>query len=326
MTYAAADVALIAADLERATGWKVEGVRTIAVGHSGFTYFVDLPGRTAVLRLPPPGTRFVGHADVPRQGRIMAALGRQGQPVPGVLAISDEPLVDGRPFCLVEAVDGQRVEEVHGKVADLDLVRAAVGVLKRLQAVPLDRTGIGEEEPMGLADELERFGRLMDRAPAELTGQGAELATVLRRWQPDARPPVLVHGDYQLGNLLFRGSEVVAILDWEIAHIGQALIDLAGLAIVCRAVPEGEFGVPGAGTVHVSIAEIMAAYEERVDRSELAWYVGLAAFKYASILGYNLSLHRKGRRHDPIYETLTRYIPDLIAFGVTVASGGGAQL
>src|SRR5438270_3647793 len=85
-------------------------VRPIPEGHSGFTYWVELEGRRGVLRLPPPGARVAGPADIPRQARIMAALSAQGLPVPAVVATSEDPVVDGRPFVLMEAVHGERVE------------------------------------------------------------------------------------------------------------------------------------------------------------------------------------------------------------------------
>src|SRR5215510_8745156 len=137
---------LIRADLERVLGEPVRSVRVIPEGHSGFTYWVDLDGRRAVMRLPPPGARIAGPADIPRQGRLMDALHRQGLPVPAVLRMTDEPVVDGRPFYLLEAVDGDRIEKVVGTFPDVQLAGSAVRVLKQLQEVPVAETGIGEED------------------------------------------------------------------------------------------------------------------------------------------------------------------------------------
>src|SRR3989440_12567412 len=92
----------------------VREVRPIPEGHSGFTYWVDLDGRRAVMRLPPPGARIAGPADIPRQGRLIDALHRHGLPVPAVLRSTAEPVVDGRPFYLLEAVDGVRIRKGGG--------------------------------------------------------------------------------------------------------------------------------------------------------------------------------------------------------------------
>ena len=136
----------------------VRDLRPIPEGHSGFSYWVELEGRRGVLRLPPPGARIAGPADIPRQARIMAALYEQGLPVPSVVATSQDPVVDGRPFVLMEAIRGERVEQAIDAGSDpLQLASSAVDVLRRFQAVPCSDTGIGSEEPMPLEGEVSRW-------------------------------------------------------------------------------------------------------------------------------------------------------------------------
>jgi aminoglycoside phosphotransferase (APT) family kinase protein len=303
----------IRADLEAVLGEPVRRITPIPEGHSGFTYWVDLDGRRAVMRLPPPGARIAGSANIPRQGRIMGALNKAGLPVPALLAASDEPVIDGRPFYLVEAIDGVRIEKVSGKVPDREIAASAVQVLKQLQAVPLERTGIGDEPPSPLSQEVTRWSWLMDRAPAELTSQAPGLAERLLATAPPERPPVLVHADYHYGNMLFRGSQVVALLDWEIAEVGQPLLDLACLAVVAQASRIAPDQVPGGGAVNVPDEELLSMYG--AEPQEFVWYLALTYYKYASIFGYNLMLHRRGKRPDPVYEERTKTITDFIAEG-----------
>lgn len=301
----------IRADLERVLDEPVRSVRIIPEGHSGFTYWVTLDGRTTVMRLPPPGARIAGPADIPRQGRLMAALHRQGLPVPAVLAMSDEPVVDGRPFYLVDAVPGERIEKVMGKVPVADIARSAVDVLKRLQAVPIAETGIGDETPAALDHEIARWSWLMERAPAELTGGAPAVAHALAAALPAERPPVLVHADYHYGNMLFNGSQIVALLDWEIAQLGQPLLDLACLCVVAQTSRSGTARVPGGGLVAVPDDELLAMYG--ADPDEFRWFLAFTYYKYASIFGYNLMLHRRGKRPDPTYEERTTTIVDFVA-------------
>jgi aminoglycoside phosphotransferase (APT) family kinase protein len=303
----------IRADLEAALGRRVLQVAPISTGHSGFTYWVDLEGQRAVMRLPPPGARIAGPADIPRQARVMDALNRAGLPVPAVLAASDDPVVDGRPFYLVEAVDGQRIEEIKGSAPDREVARAAVELLKRLQALPLERTGIGGEPPARLDAEVKRWAWLMDRAPAELTTEAPLLAECLLGKLPAEQEPVLVHADYHYGNMLFKGPQVVALLDWEITQIGPPLLDLACLAVVAQASRTGDERVPGGGAVSVDDQELMEMYGTAPE--DFRWYLALTYYKYASIFGYNLMLHRRGKRPDAIYEQRTTTIVDFIAEG-----------
>jgi len=274
---------------------------------------VEFAGRRAVMRLPPPGARIAGSADIPRQGRLMDALNRAGLPVPALLAASDQPVVDGRPFYLVDAIDGVRIELVSGSVPDREIAASAVEVLRRLQSVPLERTGIGDERPVPLSQEVARWSWLMERAPAELTGDAPALARRLLATAPPEARPVLVHADYHYGNMLFRGGQVVALLDWEIAQLGQPLLDLACLAVVAQSSSTGEHQVPGGGAVILPEEELLAMYGGRPD--EFQWYLALTYYKYASIFGYNLMLHRRGKRPDPIYEERTTTIVNFIAEG-----------
>jgi aminoglycoside phosphotransferase (APT) family kinase protein len=298
---------------------RVVSIDPIPEGHSGFTYYVgteDSAGaRRYVLRLPPPGARIAGPADVIRQGRIMAALHSAGLPAPAIPAMSSEPVVDGRPFVLMEAIEGTRIEKAGAEHRPLDISASAIDVLKRLQALPLDRTGIGDEEAVGLQAEMMRWAWLMQRAPEELTTRAGELGEELVRKVPDERAPTLVHGDYHYGNMLFRGADVVAVLDWEIAQIGQPLLDLGCLCIV--SVRRQYQGAPNpGGAIDVDIEDLYRLYG--ADPGEMRWYLALSLYKYASIFGYNLMLHRRGKRPDPMYEGLTDTITGMIDEGIAL--------
>jgi aminoglycoside phosphotransferase (APT) family kinase protein len=287
-------------DLAAQINEPVRAVRAIPEGHSGFTYWVELEGHRGVLRLPPPGARIAGPADIPRQARIMAALHAQGLPVPPIVATSADPVVDGRPFVLMEAINGDRVEQaIDGGSNPLQLASSAVEVLRRFQAVPCEKTGIGGEDPMPLEGEVSRWTWLMDRAPSELTGQAPRLAQLLAERQPRPGPPVLVHGDYHFGNMLFDGGRVAAVVDWEIAQLGQPLLDPCCISLS-----------------HVPADRVREMYG--ADPDDYRWYLALTYYKYAAIFGYNLMLHRRGKRPDPSYEQRTDTIVGFIDQGVGV--------
>ena len=296
----------IRADLEGVLGFRVTRLEPIPEGHSGFTYFVSTEQGDYVLRIPPPGTRIAGPADVVRQGRIMAALHEAGLPTPAIAKMSSDPVIDGRPFILMERVPGIRIERVAREQKPHEIAAGAVEVLKRLQALPLDETGIGAEEPVPLQVEMMRWAVLMQRAPEELTRRAGELGGLLAAQVPVEGRPTLVHGDYHYGNLLFDGTRPTAVLDWEIAQVGQPLLDLGALTVVAGRHP-GDWPV-------IPQSELFELYG--VDETEMRWYIAMTLYKYASIFGYNLMLHRKGRRPDPMYEGLTDTIVAMIDAGI----------
>jgi aminoglycoside phosphotransferase (APT) family kinase protein len=309
--------------LDRA-GLELSSVDAIPEGHSGFTYFLTASdgawSQRFVLRLPPPGARISGPADVLRQGRIMAALNQQGLPTPRIIANEADPeVLDGRPFCLMEAVDGSRIEPLVGQVPAISIAAAAVETLQRLQRVKVDDSGLAGERAVPLAEEMMRWAWLMQRAPEELTGAAPGLGARLAEKQPRDPEPCLVHGDFHYGNLLFRLDDgqprVVAVLDWEIAEIGPPLLDLGCLCVVAQ-----RNQVPGApnpgGGLEVDVEEVIELYG--ADPEEARWYLALSCYKYASIFGYNLMLHRRGKRPDPMYEKLTGTIIALIDSGAEI--------
>jgi aminoglycoside phosphotransferase (APT) family kinase protein len=290
-------------------------------GHSGFTYLVEAAHggerRRLVLRLPPPGARPLGPADVVRQGRIMSALARHRVPVPPVVASSSEPAVDGRPFVLLEVVPGSRVEEAWKRIDGRRLAAAAIETLQRLQAVPVGESGL-DEEPVALAADLARWQTLLERSRTDLRLPFEDLRSSLAGSCPAPRRPCLVHADYHFGNLLFddRGS-VVAVLDWEIAEIGQPLIDVSCLAVGGMSRGGEPVGpVPGPS---VDEAELAALYG--VDRGELDWYCAFTCFKYSAVYAYNLMLHRTGKRVDAFNDGVEPLIEHLVDHGLRILRG-----
>jgi len=244
----------------------------------------------------------------------MQALHARGLPVPGIIAMSTEPVVDGRPYVLMEALRGERIEAAAARGSDpLELARTAIEVLHQLQATPPEHSGIGSEAPVPLQGELDRWSWLMERAPAELTGDAPELARRLASAVPQETRPVVVHGDYHFGNMLFAGGRVSAVLDWEIAELGHPLLDLCCLCVVFQGGSDGEARGWGAsrGLEPDALRDLFGA-----DPAEFRWTLGLTYYKYAAILGYNLMLHRRGKRPDPSYEGRTGTIVGFIQRGL----------
>jgi aminoglycoside phosphotransferase (APT) family kinase protein len=303
---------------------------TFGDGHSGETFRATLTAErysgTVVLRMSPQGVAISGPADVGRQGRIMRALHNSGGPAPEVLAVDSSPVVAGRAVTVMRLVPGDGWGAFAQRRGHRATAAAAVEALKAVQKVrPVD-SGIGDEAPFGLLEEADRWSVLLRRCPDEIRPPALALRVKLGEFTANADPgaqPVLVHGDFHYGNLLFGADSVAAVLDWEIAALGHPLTDLACLAVASlrrRYRPDPN----PTGGVDIPLAELAELYE--APPQALAWHTGASCLKYAAIIGYNLSLHRRGKRNDPIYESLQSTMHRLLADGGHLLDAGLSDL
>jgi streptomycin 6-kinase len=280
-----------------------------------------------VVKAVPPGSRAVGRNDVLRQSHILSALAGTGIPVPGVIARdAGEPA-----WFAMEFAEGAALEPVLDPASVLPIdaagrrMRVAAAVLGRLHAFPLADLGVwlreaggelpGAAEP---ADELARWTRTMHAVPEELRPGSAELLAALAASVPPPVAPVLVHGDFRLGNLMFAGETPTALVDWEIWGVGDPRVDLGWFGVFTDGSLFPGVGrvVPGLPTEH----ELVETYQEARGTdggtaTDVAWFRALGRMKMAAIMGHNLRRHREGRHHDPVQEQLPPTIAALIDSG-----------
>jgi aminoglycoside phosphotransferase (APT) family kinase protein len=168
-------------------------------------------------------------------------------------------------------------------------------------------------EPVLLEQEVARWDRFIGRAaePALLADAPALRQLLLDRL-PAAGDIGLVHGDFQFTNLYYSPTgDLQAVLDWELCGIGPTLMDVGWIATFNDpaawahegAIPEG---MPDAD-------ELVSMYADVVDFSlaDVAWFRALAAYKFAIITGFNLGLHRRGKRPDSLWERVGTSIASL---------------
>lgn len=284
-------------------------------GHSGLTYRIALGDAVFVVKAVPPGQRAIGRHDMLRQARIMMALAGTGVPVPDIHATDD---ADPAWFAM-EFVRGESLEPVlddppvEPSLASARMLRAAE-VLPRLHGVPLGSLPV-DGDPLSPSDELARWVRTMGAVPPPLVPGAAELERRLGARVPEPVPPVLVHGDYRLGNIISVGTEPMAIIDWEIWSPGDPRVELGWFLVFA----DGS-NFPGVGREVRGLPtsdELVAAYAGGSRPPEaLTWFDALGRFKMAAIMGHNLRRHREGRHHDPDQERLPATIERLIVTGL----------
>ena len=192
----------------------------------------------------------------------------------------------------------------------------------REEIYPLEVLDIDERGFMrivrSLQDEVKRQQLWATHLPPELGGQGYGQVKLGLMHE--------IEGATMWGPIVF-GNQAPDSGNSEIlAHFGtQAqkdrwlypLLDLGCLAIMSHRSRFVDAPSPG-GSVALPDEDLFALYG--VAAEEMNWYVAMSLYKYAAILGYNLMLHRRGKRPDPFYETLTTTITGMIDEGVTLLS------
>ncbi|QUH02063.1 phosphotransferase family protein [Saccharopolyspora erythraea] len=307
-----AEEAELAARVREAFGQPVGDLKPLAGGHSGLTYQVTAGPNRYVVKAVPPRERPVGRNDMLRQARVLRALDGSAVPVPAVVAVDERvPAWFAMEFVAGEAIEPVLDDEhVPADVARMRMLELA-GVLRRLHGVDPARLGPDVPEPLSAAGEVERWSRTMHAVPRELRPGAEELLRRLGENVPADLPPVLVHGDFRLGNVLCRGERAVAVLDWEIWSLGDPRTDLGWFLL---------FGdhrnFPGVGRETRGLPtepELLAAYLDGApELPAMDWFRALCRMKMAAIMGHNLRRHREGRRHDPDQERLPPTISALI--------------
>jgi len=293
-------------------GQDVGRLETLAGGHSGLTYAVWAGRRRYVVKAVPPAERPVGRNDMLRQARVLQALAGSAVPVPEVAVVDESPPA----WFAMEFVSGDAIEPVLDEL-DLSplLARArmieAARVLRRLHNLDVSSLRLDTPLVRDATAELEQWSRTMRAVPAELRPGSQKLLRRLAEAVPGDLPPVLVHGDFRLGNVMFRDEQPVALVDWEIWSVGDPRIDLGWFLLFAdhRNFPALGRAVPGLPTEQ----ELLDAYcDGGPPLAALTWFQALSRMKMAAIMGHNLRRHREGRIHDPDQERLPPTIAAMI--------------
>lgn len=227
-----------------------------------------------------------------REAGLMAAAGAAGVPSPRALASGrgDGPLSPG--FVVMEHVDGETLPRRILRDPELAALRSGLAaecgrVLAGIHRLPVSAVeGLPHEDPLDAWHEvLVRSGRAQ---PALELGA---------RWLADNRPPAgerrLVHGDFRHGNLIVGPEGIRAVLDWELAHIGDPLEDLGWLCARAWRFG-GPYEVGGFGSVDDLVDGYEAAGGRSVDRDALHWWLVFATFRWGVITIVQSQRHTRG--------------------------------
>jgi aminoglycoside phosphotransferase (APT) family kinase protein len=312
----------------------------IGEGHSNVTYLIEREdGSELILRRPPRPPLPPSAHDVLREARLLRALRDTPARVPAVLAVQDDPATIGCPFYVMNRVAGEAIVFELPPALDTPAERRRIGdqlldALVEIHAVDWRAAGLEDfGKPTGyLERQLRRFSGLWELNKTREIPAVARLAGWLAEHLPESGPATIVHGDYRLGNTMFATdapARLTAVLDWEMATIGDPLADLGYLCMVWGQADDPPGGIRdslGAVTKADGFptrAELIARYEARTGRSmgDLRWYVTLAIWKMTVFMEGNYKRALAGTTDDPYLKHFGEGVLQLAAHAEEVARG-----
>lgn len=296
-------------------------------GNANVTRMVTAREGRFVLRHPP--THSVSDkaaAGIAREFTALSALAGQA-PVPRPVAYCADPDVIGQPFAIVEYVDGLAITdtfpETYGNDATARLghsLMATLAAIHRVDPAPLMGQGFGR--PQGFARrQVERWLNVR----AEHAVRELPLLDELGRWLlktlPPEGEPAIVHCDFHLDNCLSDRDrpELRAVIDWEMATLGDPLIDVGLCLFFWKRDPAAAlgFGFVQAISNHpdsperVEMADAWSRASGR-DHDGLAWHTVFAAWRLAAIVEGAWVLHVEGKASSSYARGLEKDVPNLL--------------
>jgi aminoglycoside phosphotransferase (APT) family kinase protein len=297
-------------------------VAPLTGGASSLTFSARTGGRPVVVKVAPPGLAPVLNRDVLRQARLLRALHGSAVPVPEVLWEDAGDPPDVPPLFVMSFVAGTSLEPLFDGTRDDDATDDATVVAERLRNATrtlaalhtLDPVALGlAGEPVsGPEEEIDRWSRLLATVDPTLAPGWTGVEAALRDAQPPGAPPAVVHGDFRLGNLLASGSEITAVVDWEIWSVGDPRVDLGWFLV--NADPETyRRATPYSGLLPEP-PELLAVYEDAVGHPvpDVGWFRALACFKSVATWALIVKHNRRRDAPDPDVETLAGELPHLL--------------
>lgn len=293
-------------DLERLRAWLptvlpvADGelsAALIAGGKSNLTYEISDGVTTWILRRPPLGHVLATAHDMTREYRVMSALHSTNVPVPVTYGLCEDASVIGAPFYLMAQVDGRPYRFVTdivplGPERTRAISARLVDTLATLHAVDPAAVGLADfGRPEGfLARQVSRWKKQLDASHSRELPAADELYARLLADIPPESVTGIVHGDYRLDNVLVDDADRLrAVIDWEMATLGDPLTDLALMLIYGRlgeAINDNQIVNVASAPGYLSEIEIIERYAGHTSRdmSRFGFYLRLASFKLAGIL------------------------------------------
>lgn len=275
-------------------GAHVSGLARLSGGASRETWRFEADGSPLILQRQRDGAVRPMTTEV----SVLRAAHEGGVAVPEVVVDGGASTALGNPFMVVRAVEGETIARKILRDDEFSAARACLTAdigtaMARLHSLPPQSApGLVEQ------DEVATYRRVLDDL-----GEPHPVFEVAFRWLEANRPAsserAIVHGDFRLGNVMVDGNGLVAVLDWELAHVGDPMEDLGWVCVKAWRFGGGN-PVAGLGTYDELFDAYEAAGRPRPDIDVVRWWEVLGTLKWGIMCITQAASHLNGlaRSHE----------------------------
>ena len=298
-------------------------VKQFTHGYSNLTYLLSIENKEYVLRKPPIGAIKRGH-DMSREFKVQSAVKKEFSKVPKMFAYTDDAAVLGSEFYIMEKVEGIILNFKEAKKRDIPandyktIANAWLDTFTELHQLDYDAIGLTNlGKPEGYVErQVPNWGKQYLKAATKDVPSAEKVMQWMQENQPKNYQHCLIHNDYKYDNVVFKDNswkEITAVLDWEMATLGDPLMDLGTSLGYWTLASDHDFvkqGIPSPTIFEGNPmrSEIVASYAKKSGRDihNMVFYYVFGLFKIAVIAQQIYYRYSKGLTSDPRFANLDK--------------------
>ena len=298
-------------------------VKQFTHGYSNLTYLLSTENKEYVLRKPPIGAIKRGH-DMSREFKVQSAVQKEFSKVPKMFAYTDDAAVLGSEFYIMEKVEGIILNFKEAKKRAIPandyktIANAWLDTFTELHQLDYDAIGLTNlGKPEGYVErQVTNWGKQYLKAATKDVPSAEKVMQWMQENQPKNYQHCLIHNDYKYDNVVFKDNswkEITAVLDWEMATLGDPLMDLGTSLGYWTLASDHDFvkqGIPSPTIFEGNPmrSEIVASYAKKSGRDihNMVFYYVFGLFKIAVIAQQIYYRYSKGLTSDPRFANLDK--------------------
>lgn len=298
-------------------------VKQFTHGYSNLTYLLSIENKEYVLRKPPIGAIKRGH-DMSREFKVQSAVQKEFSKVPKMFAYTDDAAVLGSEFYIMEKVEGIILNFKEAKKRAIPandyktIANAWLDTFTELHQLDYDAIGLTNlGKPEGYVErQVTNWGKQYLKAATKDVPSAEKVMQWMQENQPKNYQHCLIHNDYKYDNVVFKDNswkEITAVLDWEMATLGDPLMDLGTSLGYWTLASDHDFikqGIPSPTIFEGNPmrSEIVASYAKKSGRDihNMVFYYAFGLFKIAVIAQQIYYRYSKGLTSDPRFANLDK--------------------